>query len=100
MPNWIYSEEELNVILPSVTSVFNAKNAKPGDVISVAGSDLDLVDFVSMPNDEVVDFVVADGKISIVLPDNASDGMICMYPKSGVEVNIANLTMARSEGVV
>lgn len=43
MPNYIYSDDVLDVVLPSVASVADLSGKKPGDVIELPGSDLDLV---------------------------------------------------------
>lgn len=91
LPNWIYSETDLIVVLPSVEAPLDLTNAKPGDVITVAGKDLDLVRSVLMPDGSEVKFEYADGSITFTLPDNISDGAIVAVPASGVKVAIANV---------
>ena len=91
IPNWIHSEEELTVVLPSFASVADLADKKPGDVIELPGQDLDLVTKVEMPNGDELEFTVADGKISFVLPENASDGVINVIAASGVKVPVATI---------
>lgn len=99
IPNWIYSESVLEVILPSVEAPLDLTGKKPGDEIVVKGKDLDLVKTVKMPNGDEVEFTYADTEedgesLTFTLPENASDGAIVMIPASGVEVAIANIGMA------
>ena len=74
IPNQIYSEEELTVILPSVNNVSQLNNAKPGNTVEIQGQHLNLV--------------------KQVIPADAADGDVVMIPASGVEVTIAHLAMA------
>lgn len=101
LPNLIYSEEELTVVLPAVETVAELQHAKPGDRISVDGSHLDLVKEVLMPDGTAVEFAFeGNHTLSFVLPANASDGEIVMVPASEVKVVIAHLTMAVPSKVV
>lgn len=102
MPNWIYSDDDLSVILPSVDKVLDLTKAKPGDDVTVKGKDLDLVKKVVMPNGDEVEFSVNDGgdELKFVLPANVSDGTIRMVPASGVEVAVATIGVAVPEDVV
>ena len=95
LPNLIYSEEDLVVILPSVEAVVNKENAKPGDVIEINGENLDLVRQMLMPDRTEVEFTVTSPTaIEFILPENASDGDVVVVPASGVKVTVAHLTMA------
>ena len=105
IPNWIYSENELEVVLPSVEAPLDLTGKKPGDDIVVKGKDLDLVKIVRMPNGEEVEFAYdksegGEETITFILPENATDGAVVMIPASGVEVAIANIGMALPEKVV
>lgn len=95
IPNLIWSELELDVVLPSVAAAIDITNAKPGDLITINGNDLDLVRKVVMPNEDEVEYTVSeDGKkLTFNLPDNASDGAVCVLPGSGVKVAVANIGM-------
>ena len=95
LPNLIYSEEDLVVILPSVEAVVNKENAKPGDVIEINGENLDLVRQMLMPDGTEVEFTLTSPNIiEFILPENASDGDVVVVPASGVKVTVAHLTMA------
>lgn len=95
LPNLIYSEEDLVVTLPSVETVVNKENAKPGDVVEINGENLDLVRQMLMPDGTEVEFTVTSPNIiEFILPENASDGDVVVVPASGVKVTAAHLTMA------
>jgi hypothetical protein len=88
------SSEALQVVLPSVNSVLNLTDKKPGDAISAVGEDLDLVVKVEMPNGNEAPFVIENSTLKFVLPENISDGAIVMIPASGVRVIVANVDIA------
>lgn len=98
IPNWIYSEEDLKVVLPSVEAPLDLAGMKPGDVITISGKDMDLVKKVQMPNGDEVEFAMtasAEGEVlTFTLPDNISDGEIAVLPASDVEVVVATVTVA------
>lgn len=99
IPNWIYSDV-LNIILPSVEETADLTGKKPGDIITIAVKDIDLVKKVRMPNGDEVEFAAEEGKLIFTLPENMTDGAVVMVPASGVEVAIANIGMALPEKVV
>ncbi len=94
------SDEILQVVLPAVANVVDLTEKKPDDLISIVGSDLDLVKKVVMPNGTEVDFEVENNKLLFTLPANISDGVIVMVPASGVEVAIAHIGVALPENLV
>lgn len=94
IPVELESEIELQVVLPSVDKVLDLTGKKPGDVISIPGKDLDLVEFVKLPAGEAIDFEVKDNTLSFTLPEGATDGSIVMVAYSGVPVTIAGIGMA------
>ena len=103
IPNWIYSGEALQVILPSVETVQELAGKKPGDVILVSGNNLDLVKKVLGPDSREMAFEpeTSGGQqtLRLVLPNDMTDGTIVMVPASGVEVSVAVIEMALPENV-
>lgn len=90
MPNMIKSEEELQIVLPATTAL-DLTDAKPGQTVTITGTDLDLVTTILLPDGSELDFKYADGKITFVLPENVMDGAIVMVTASGVKVACANV---------
>ena len=90
MPNMLESEMEVEIVLPATTPL-DLTGAKGGDEVTIAGTDLDLVRLVLMPDGSEVEFTFADDKITFTLPTNVSDGTIVMVPASGVKVACANI---------
>lgn len=102
LPNLIYSEDELQVVLPSVAEVINQENANPEDVITISGENLELVTKVLVPgnpeNIEVAFELSADNQqLIFALPADAADGDVIMLPASGVEIVVVHLSMAKPE---
>lgn len=97
IPNRLYSEVELQVVLPSVAEVADHNNIKPGATLTVTGENFDLVKEVRMKNGENVEFEFsAENKtLRFTLPANAVSGFIYAVPASGVQVPIANIEMAK-----
>ena len=95
IPNVIYSDAELTVVAPAVASVVDLSGKKPGDVIALIGTDLDLVTTLTVAGSEVDFEVNAEGnKITFALPDNTpAQATVAMYPASGVEIVIATIGM-------
>lgn len=102
LPNYIYSEEELTVTLPTVESVLDLTDVKPGNEITIKGEDLNLITKVVMPNGDEVEFTYNEetGEITFILPANVSDGTIRIVPASGVEIAAATIGIALPEDVV
>lgn len=97
IPNRLYSEVELQVVLPSVAEVADHNNIKPGATLTVTGENFDLVKEVRMKNGENVEFEFsAENKtLRFTLPANAVSGFIYAVPASGVQVPVANIEMAK-----
>lgn len=94
IPNQILSEEELTVILPSVSRISTVADAKPDNTVEVQGENLNLVKQVLTANGSEAEFTVSGNTLSFEIPTDAADGEVVMVPASGVEVPVANLTMA------
>jgi hypothetical protein len=92
----VYSEDTLNVVLPSVNQVLTLANAKPNDVITVQGKDFDLVQEVQLPGGVSVPFTIKNNNntLAFTLPSGTKDGAITMISYSVMAITIANLTMA------
>ena len=102
MPNWIISDEDITIVVPEVDEIQNLKSVNPGDVITVKGSDLDLVVSIIMGNGEEVDFTYSDetGVITFTVPDNAIEGPVCLVTASGVEIVAVNIGECQPENLV
>lgn len=90
IPNMIESEQEVEIVLPATTPL-DLTGAKGGDLVTITGTDLDLVTLVLLPDDSELDFDFTDGKITFTLPENVTDGTIVMVTASGVRVACANI---------
>ena len=92
-PVIVYSAATLTVKLPAFTSV-TPNPVKAGTAVTIAGTDLDLVETVTLGGNKVVaaaDFVSHSAtEIVISVPDDTKDGKVIMTPASGVEVATAD----------
>ena len=101
MPNWIICDELITVVTPAVNEVLTLETANPGDVITITGSNLDLVVKMVMANGEEVEYTYnADGTITFVIPDNACFGPVCLVTASGIEVVAVNIGACQPEDLV
>ncbi|WP_304321248.1 hypothetical protein [Phocaeicola plebeius] len=101
IPNRLYSEVELQVVLPSVAEVADHNNIKPGAIMTVTGENFDLVKEVRMENGETMLFTYsAEQKaLTFTIPCGAVNGPIYVVPASGVLVQVAEIKMATPEDV-
>lgn len=101
IPNRLYSEVELQVVLPSVAEVTDYNNIKPGAIMTVTGENFDLVKEVRMENGETMLFTYsAEQKaLTFTIPCGAVNGPIYVVPASGVLVQVAEIKMATPEDV-
>lgn len=97
IPNRLYSEVELQVVLPSVAEVADYNNIKPGAIMTVTGENFDLVKEVRMENGEKVEFEFsAENKtLQFTLPANAVSGFIYVVSASGVRIPVASIELAK-----
>lgn len=97
IPNRLYSEVELQVVLPSVAEVADYNNIKPGAAMTVTSENFDLVKEVRMENGEKVEFEFsAENKtLQFTLPANAVSGFIYVVPASGVRIPVASIELAK-----
>ena len=84
IPNQIYSATELVVGDPTVNEAAKA-TYKSGEVITVTGAHLDMIEKVDLAGAANVDFSVAEGgkSLSFTLPASASDGPITLTSFAG-----------------
>ena len=101
IPNRLYSEVELQVVLPSVAELADYNNIKPGATLTVTGENFDLVKEVRMENGETMLFTYsAEQKaLTFTIPRGAVNGPIYVVPASGVLVQVAEIKMATPEDV-
>ena len=101
IPNRLYSEVELQVVLPSVAEVADYNNIKPGAIMTVTGENFDLVKEVRMENGETMLFTYsAEQKaLTFTIPCGAVNGPIYVVPASGVLVQVTEIKMATPEDV-
>ena len=87
IPNLIYSETELVVGNPTV-EVADTTTYKSGDVITVKGSHLDMIEKLDLTGATEVDFTVSEdgSSISFNLPASATDGQIKLTTYAGKEI--------------
>lgn len=88
IPNRLYSEVELQVVLPSVAEVADYNNIKPGAIMTVTGENFDLVKEVRMENGEKVEF-----EFSATL--TADDLRVLSQNNDGLLVSGCNFTMTK-----
>lgn len=93
-PIIIYSEEELNVIIPVITEV-SPEPVKPGTELTIAGTDLDLITTVILNGDVMVDEFISQSATSLVLtvPTTTQSGKAISILPSGIEIAIGDITL-------
>ena len=86
IPNQIYSGTELVVGDPTV-AVADTTTYKSGDVITVSGSHLDMIEKINLTGAADVEFKLAEdgNSISFNLPPSAGDGQIVLTSFAGKE---------------
>ena len=126
IPNVMYAEGELTVIVPSMETIEvnlpegQEDEQKIGDEIEIIGQDLDLVETIKMSNGEAIKFdrveisapapemtqaksraeEASSGKwykITFTIPENASSGEVVMVTVSKVEIVVMTLNLAEPE---
>ena len=87
IPNVIYSEAELVVAQPEVSSM-TAERFIAGAQVKIAGKNFQYVVSLNLPGAPATEFSVngAGTEITFTLPDTAQDGEAVLVAKSGVEV--------------
>ena len=126
IPNVMYAEGELMVIVPSMETIEvnlpegQENEQKIGDEVEIIGQDLDMVEEIRMSNGETIDFDIEEisaptpemaqaksrademlsgkwYKITFTIPENASSGDVVMVTVSKVEIVVMTLNLAEPE---
>ena len=91
-----YFDEELNVVLPAITS-FSPETIKAGSELTITGTDFDLVQSVSFGGNKTAESFTVDPtntSITVTVPADAQDGPVVLTAFSGVTVSsTTNLVM-------
>lgn len=78
------SENELGLLLPSISSVDPGLSGLDiGDVLTLNGSNLDLVDSIGFDGVIVNDFTYTEGEIIVAVPEGATSGTLRLYATDG-----------------
>jgi len=89
IPIWIYSDQDLNVALPTVTKI-SPTLIKAGDELTITGTNFDLVDSLAFGGNVGIgmsNFVSkTPTQIQVTVPENANDGYVKVFAFSGVAV--------------
>ena len=87
LPNVIYSESELQIAQPEVTSMSAARYIA-GATVKISGKNFQYVAALNLPGADNVEFAVNAGnsEITFVLPAVAQDGQAVLVAKSGIEI--------------
>jgi len=89
-PIIVYSTSNLTVTLPAFTSI-TPNPVKAGTALTIAGTDLDLVETVILGGPgNVTSFTSQTGtEIILTVPDDTKDGIVTLVPASEVEIESA-----------
>ena len=87
IPLWVYSDDELNVALPGITKI-SPELIKAGSLLTIEGTDLDLVDSVAFEGNVGTRAFVSKTatKIEVNVPASAHDGKVKAVAFSGIPV--------------
>lgn len=89
--NQVFSEEDINVVQPTVAAVSPAE-VRPGDVVAIAGTLLDQVDAVKFAGgSDITEFKsVTATKIEVEVPWNVQDGAVTLTTAAGNTITTTN----------
>lgn len=98
IPNEIYSDSVLYVVAPAVESVISLDKKKPGDVVTITGTDMDLVTAVVMDaTGDSIDFESTDTSVKFKMPDNVTNSIFSVRTASELTIAIATIGVAVPE---
>lgn len=96
IPNWIYSDEALEVTLPTITGI--APNPlKAGGELTIMGTDFDLVAKVVLPGGKEIEVESATEKIVVATDKAIQEGKVTLVAKSGVKIESEALQLVKPE---
>ncbi|MBS2099362.1 hypothetical protein [Carboxylicivirga linearis] len=93
-PIIIYSEDELEVVIPTLSET-TPNPVKPGEDLTFTGTDLDLVTSVTMGGEIVITKFVSQGTTALVVtvPTNTQNGAVKLLLPSGIEIEAGEITL-------
>lgn len=97
IPNQMYSDKELTVALPTLTSI-SPNPLKAGNNLIIKGANFQLASKVILPGGEEVVVAVDDSKVTeLSVPTKATikEGVVKLVAKSGVEISSEGLTLVK-----
>ncbi len=96
MAQEIPSEVKLDVVLPTVKKIAEFKEVKAGQVIVIAGDNLDLVTAALSTTGDSLEYIVLPGgkEIDITMPEVVMDGTINIVVASGIQIPVATIGVA------
>jgi hypothetical protein len=97
IPNQMYSDTELTVALPTLTSI-SPNPLKAGNALTITGANFQLANKVILPGGEEVAVDISDvsvTKISVPTKATIKEGVVKLVAKSGVEISSATLNLVK-----
>ena len=92
IPNVILSEQELKVGTATFTSISAEGGYKAGNLVTIKGTHLDLVEAVDFQGATVTEFKShTSGVITLVLPAEAKDGEVLLTQESKVQISAGSI---------
>ncbi len=88
----IVSSDALECVVPSALAVAAADGYKAGNTLTISGDDLDLVTTLQFSGAAASEFTL-DGSISVVIPAEATDGVITLSTAAGKSVESEAITL-------
>ncbi len=96
IPNWIYSEGDIDITQPTITSV-TPNPLRAGQELTITGTDFDLIATVILPGGEEVDVEDAVEKIVVPTSSTIQEGKVTLVARSGVRIESEELTLIKPE---
>ncbi|MFR9532612.1 MAG: IPT/TIG domain-containing protein [Rikenellaceae bacterium] len=91
----VTSGAALECVVPSALAVAAADGFKAGNTMTISGDDLDLVTTVQFNGSAAASEFTLDGLISVVIPDDATDGVITLTTAAAKSVETGDITLVK-----